>query len=183
VDSVIDAGYADDILPLEEIATALKLRILGPRLLERAEIKLELTPVLDAALAVQRTRLGNIQLLDRVTDTLHIVAQYGFRADFLEHFQVMSVDDDSLDSARAIRAQHRVVIEDVELDPLYAPHRKIASAAGYRAVQSTPFFARGRHLLGVLSTHSARPLALTPAQARNLDEFAAVAGDVVAGHL
>lgn len=49
------------------------------------------------------------------------------------------------------------MIRDVETDPAYAAHRDIARNAGYRAVQSTPFFSRNGLLLGMLSTYFKQP--------------------------
>ena len=37
----------------------------------------------------------------------------------------------------------RLIVEDVETDPGFGPHRPIAAAAGFRAVQSTPLLSRG----------------------------------------
>jgi hypothetical protein len=45
------------------------------------------------------------------------------------------------------------VIADVCSDPDFEPHRAIAAAAGFRAVQSTPLTDACGQLRGVLSTH------------------------------
>ena len=50
----------------------------------------------------------------------------------------MSTEDDAA-CGRTLRTGKRTVIEDIETDPPYAPMRPVARAAGYRAVQSTPF--------------------------------------------
>jgi len=52
-----------------------------------------------------------------------------------------------------LRSGTRVIIEDVEADPGYAPFRAIARAAGYRAVVSTPLLGFDGAPLGAISTH------------------------------
>jgi GAF domain-containing protein len=55
---------------------------------------------------------------------------------------------------RAFRAQEAVVIEDVEIDPDYAPFIEVARHAGYRSVVSVPLISARNALVGVLSVHS-----------------------------
>ncbi|MDF5708456.1 MAG: chemotaxis protein CheB [Nostoc sp. S4] len=117
--------------------------------------------VLDRALVIHRTDMGNIQLFDIQTSSLFIATQCGFRSDFLNHFRTVGINDNSA-CARAIRAGESVIIEDVEVDPLYMPYRAIAAAAGYRAVQSTPLTSRRGMILGLLSTHFCQPRQLLP---------------------
>ena len=52
---------------------------------------------------------------------------------------------------RAAREGGRVIVEDVQTDPGFAPHSRIAASAGFRAVQSTPLFSRAGEVLGMLS--------------------------------
>src|SRR5262249_39026083 len=73
----------------------------------------------------------------------------------------------------------RVVIEDVELDPSFEPHRRIAAAAGYRAVQSTPLKSRSGGVLGMLSTHFRQPHRPSERDQRFLDLYARHAADLV----
>jgi GAF domain-containing protein len=45
----------------------------------------------------------------------------------------------------------------VTSDPDFAPHREIAAASGFQAVQSTPLLDSHGHVAGVLSTHYPLP--------------------------
>jgi GAF domain-containing protein len=123
-----------------------------------------LATYLESALAVHRTDLGNIHVVDP-TGALVIVAQRGFGEAFLNHFRIVRQRENSA-CARAMRGRAPVVIEDVDADPLFAPHREIAAASGFRAVQSTPLMSRRGSMLGVLSTHFRTPRAFS---ARELD--------------
>jgi len=112
--------------------------------------------VLDATIALQRADYGNIQLFEPATGVLQIAAQRGFSAAFLEHFARVDMNEPSC-CGRALRAGERVIIEDVEQDPEYLPHRAIAAHEGYRAVQSTPIRGPEGGTIGMLSTHFRQP--------------------------
>ena len=113
------------------------------------------TRALRAAISFTRADFGNVQLMDRESGGLRIVAQRGFGPDFLNYFAI--VGDDASACGRAAKTAVQTVITNVALDDGFAPHRAIAEASGFRAVQSTPLVdARGR-ALGALSTHYRRP--------------------------
>lgn len=110
---------------------------------------------LQDALSIMRADRGNIQIVDPVTGSLRIAAQAGFSEEFLEYFAI--VDGDGSACGRAARQVAQTVITDVNTDTGYVPHREIAAASGYRAVQSTPLLDVHGNLVGVLSTHYPRP--------------------------
>jgi len=130
-------------------------------------------------MGTQRADFGNIQLYDRETGTLAIVVHRGFSQAFLDYFARVDAHGTSA-CGQALKSSARIIIEDVTTDPSYAPHRAIAAAAGYRAVQSTPLLDRTGAPVGMLSTHfrghhrpSDRDLSLT-------DQYAQQAADVIA---
>ena len=129
-----------------------RLHELGTRLIEAGDLLQGLQEILDATIDLQRADFGNIQLRDTATGVLEIVAQRGFSRAFLDHFARVDSSDDSA-CGRAMREGARVIIEDVEQDEGYSPHRRIAAAEGYRAVQATPIRGRDGHAIGMLSTH------------------------------
>jgi GAF domain-containing protein len=94
--------------------------------------------------------MGNLQLVGAL-GTLRIVTQHGFGDDFLEHFAV--VDGDGSACGRALRHRAQTAITDVRADPGFAPHRRIAAASGFRAVQSTPLVGPDGRVWGIVSTH------------------------------
>src|SRR5688572_9362901 len=105
-------------------------------MIDHPEIAHELCEILDTAIAAQHADFGNVQVYDHQSRALQIVAQRGFDARFLEYFREVRPDEGCA-CARAVSGS-RVVVEDVELDPDFAPHREIARVSGFRAVQSTP---------------------------------------------
>jgi len=149
------------------------------RLLSARTIADAMQEILHAAIEMQGTRLGNVQLLNADTGKLEIVAQQGFEPAFLEHFREVSVEDDS-NCARALKSACRQVIEDLEADPDAGPEfRRVAAEAGYRAVQSTPLIGRDGTPLGMLSTHYPRPHRPSEREARTLDLYALQAADII----
>src|SRR6185369_3910342 len=106
-----------------------------------------------------------------------IVAQRGFKQDFLDHFS--NVNEESAACGRAMAQGGRVIIEDVESDPGFAPHRHIAASAGFRAVQSTPLFSRSDELLGMISSHFRLPHRPSEHELRFIDLYAHLAAEFI----
>jgi len=134
-----------------------------------------LDEVLEFALTLLGAELGNIQLADPATGALKIAAQRGFGREFMEYFA--AVTDDRSACGRAAQRHAQVVITDVTADPGFAPHRDIALASGFRAVQSTPLVNRAGHLVGMLSTHYPRPATPPRRDLQIISRFGALAGE------
>ncbi len=136
---------------------------------------------LDTVLSLARADRGNVQLADPASGALRIIAQHGFDEEFLDHFAV--VDDDRSACGRAARFGAQLVINDVIVDPGFLPHRQIAAAAGFRAVQSTPLVDAAGRLVGVVSTHYPRPYAPSVRDMRIVRRYADLIGQVFASRL
>lgn len=108
--------------------------------------------LLERSLELVNTTLGNIQLMDSKTGTLEIAAQRGFHPDFLNFFRQVKAQDGCA-CGRVVRYREPTIIQDVMLDEEFAPYRKIALRAGFRAVQSTPIISSSGAFVGVVSTH------------------------------
>jgi hypothetical protein len=134
-----------------------------------------LDEVLEFALTLLHAELGNVQLADPATGALRIAAQRGFGPEFVEYFA--AVTDDSSACGRAAQQHAQVAITDVTTDPGFAPHREIALASGFRAVQSTPLVNRAGHLVGMISTHYPRPTTPLHRDLQILSSFGALVGE------
>jgi PAS domain S-box-containing protein len=160
-----------------ELTAMTRLHELSTHLLEISEFQPLLEEVLDATVALQNADFGNIQLYNPETQALEIVAQRGFHQDFLEYFG--NVRDTGAACGRAMELRERIIIEDVETDSEFAPHRHVAASAGFRAVQSTPLFSRSGEFLGMLSTHFRRPHRPPPRDLRFTDLYARHAAEII----
>ena len=190
--SVYNAGVVEDITErrrAEEESATLKdelaaeltamtrLHEFSTHLLAITEFRALLEGVLDATIALQNADFGNVQLYDRDTGALEIVAQRGFYQDFLEYFG--NARDIGATCGRAMKVHERIIVEDVETDAAFAPHRAMAASAGFRGVQSTPFFSRSGEFLGVLSTHFRKPHRPSLRDLRFTDLYARYAAEII----
>jgi PAS domain S-box-containing protein len=164
-------GLANDLAAMN------RLHELSTRLVEINDLQDLLEEILDAIIALQRADFGNIQLYDRETGALKIVAQRGFKQDFLDYFD--SVHEGQAACGLALQQRQRVIIEDVEVDPGFTPHRRIAASSGFRAVQSTPLFSRNGEPIGVLSTHFRRPHRPSERDLRLTDLYFRLAAELI----
>jgi two-component sensor histidine kinase/PAS domain-containing protein len=137
--------------------------------------------VLDAVIELQRADFGTLQLYDRDSGALRLVAQRGFDPDMLRHLAGPGADGSICGAAFAGHA--RVIVENVTLDPRCQGLRPLAVAAGFRALQSTPLSGRNGERLGVLATHFRHPHRPSERELRLTDLFALQAGDIIASRL
>src|SRR5262245_6320942 len=165
----------------EELAAELmamkRLHQLGTLSLETTEFQPLLEEVLDATMTLLNADFGNIQLYDPTTGGLKIVAQRGFKQEFIEYFD--NVHEGTAACGTALQRRERVIVEDVLTDPICAPHLEIVISASYRAVQSTPLFSRNGEPLGMLSTHFRRPHRPTDRELWMTDLYARQAAEMI----
>jgi PAS domain S-box-containing protein len=128
-----------------------RLHDCSSRLWQITDLHEGLGEMLRASIQMMGADKGKVQIVSPC-GVLTIAAQEGFDKPFLKFFKEVSVEHSSA-CGRALRAGHRIIIEDVETDEECAPFRHIAVTAGFRAVQSTPLMASDGKPLGVLSTH------------------------------
>jgi signal transduction histidine kinase/CheY-like chemotaxis protein/PAS domain-containing protein len=162
----------------EECDLVKNLHGLVNRLLVCPDLPKALEEVLLAAIEITRADMGNIQLYDPSNNILKIVAHRGFKQDFLDRFRTVGIEDNTACS-RAMSSGERTVIEDVQADVLFGPHREIASSAGFRGVQSTPLMNRSGKMIGMLSTHYRHPYFPSEHDLQKLDLYARQAADFI----
>jgi hypothetical protein len=166
---------------LDEPQAAQQLYVAAARLRRIRQLEPLAGQALDHVLSLARADRGNVQLADPASGALRIVAQHGFDEEFLDHFDV--VDDDRSACGRAARHRTQLVIADVITDPGFEPHRQVAAASGFRAVQSTPLVDQAGRLIGVLSTHYPRPYAPPDRDMRIIKRYADLLARLLAARL
>ena len=139
-----------------ELAAMKRLHRIGTRFVPNGELGNVLDEVVDAAIAITGSDMGNMQLLDN-SGGLTIVAHRGFERPFLDFFN--TVHEGPAACGTALKQRQRVIIEDIAESAVFtgSPAREAVLASGARAVQSTPLCSRSGHLLGMLSTHYKTP--------------------------
>lgn len=162
-----------------ELNAMQQVQDLSLQLFSSLDLDLMLHRVLEAMINLLHADLGNIQLYNPQRQVLELVAHQGFNAEFLDYFREVQADFGSACS-RALQSRQRVIIEDVETDPEFAPHRQIAAAAGFRSVQSTPLLSRQGEILGVLSTHFREPHRPSERELGILDLYGRMLSEMIA---
>jgi PAS domain S-box-containing protein len=138
-----------------------------------------LEEILGAVIGLLGAHKGNVQLLSEgERRVLTIAAQQGFAQEFLDFFREVSAADDSA-CGRSLRSGARVIIEDIEADPGYAPFRGVARAAGYRAVVSSPLLGFDGASLGAISTHFRAAHRPSEQELQRLDLYLRQAADFI----
>src|SRR5262249_4750815 len=88
---------------------------------------------------------------------------------------------DAASCSVAMHLRDRVIVEDVTTSEIFAGQhsRRVLLDEGIRAVQSTPLVSGAHALIGMISTHSARPGRPTERAFRWLDLLARQAADYI----
>jgi len=160
-----------------ELAAMTRLHEWSTRLMASAELQPLLEEILHATIELQNADFGNVQLYNPQSRTLQIVAQRGFQQDFLDQFR--EVRHDSTPCGQALSRGSRVIVEDVQTDAAFEPHRQVAACAGFRALHSTPLFGRSGQPLGVICTHFRSPHPPSERELRLTDLYARQAAEMV----
>ncbi len=129
-----------------------------------------LQAILDAAIEITGADKGNIQLFDPASNTLELIVQRGFEGRFLEFFARVRRDEPLACSA-AMQTCGQVVVEDVTQSDIFAGQKSldVLLEAGIRAVQSTPLLNASGEIIGMISTHFARPHRPSERQLRHVE--------------
>lgn len=167
-------------LLVDEPRAAQRMLSLSEKLETASERPALLDRALEGAMELLGTDLGNVQLAHPSSGALTIATSCGFDSEFLEYFAV--VDDDSSACGRAARRRSQSVIVDVRNDPGFAPHREIAAASRFRAVQSTPIVDPAGRAWGVISTHFRASHQPSPVQMQLIDWYSERIGASLACH-
>ncbi|MBW4499368.1 MAG: PAS domain S-box protein [Scytonema hyalinum WJT4-NPBG1] len=169
-----------------ELADMTRLHSLSTQLLQDRELEPLLQEILEAAMlqqgaaqgaiALLQADMGNLQIYDQQEPSLKIVAQFGFKQEFLDFCSATA--EEAL-CGISMRERRRVIVGDIQTDPRFEHLRLIAEKAGYRAVQSTPLFGHSGEILGVLSTHFRHPHRPSERELRLLDLYARQAAQLI----
>ena len=168
---LLNAQLASD---LESMA---RMQAISTRMVQAGGFSLLLDEILNAAIGITSSDMGNIQLFEG--KTLRIVSQRGFEASFLDFFN--AVHEGQAVCGTALHNRKRVIVEDVMDSPIFAgnPALDVLLTAGVRAVQSTPLVRRSGQMLGMFSTHYRVPRRPSESQLRMLDLLARLAADLI----
>jgi PAS domain S-box-containing protein len=175
---ITERKRADEMMRTD-LEAMTRLHKLGTLFVHEGNLEPILNEIVDAAIAISGADFGNIQILDRASSDLKIVAQRGFPQWWLDFWN--SVSKGKGTCGTALGRGERVIVEDVEQSPIFAgtPALEIQLKAGIRAVQSTPLMTRSGKMLGMFSTHYKTPHRPDERTLRLLDLLARQAADII----
>lgn len=135
----------------EQLEDLQQLQEMSIRLFTSRDLEPILHEVLRTAVSVEHTDMGMLSLWDPEKGCLTIGASIGLSEAFLEASKC--IVPGAAACGTAFERRQRVIVEDVETDPIMDPFRDLVHRAGIRAVHSTPLITREGNVVGVLSTH------------------------------
>src|SRR5262245_45665770 len=165
-----DVG-ADASLRLQEISTLL---------IQEGNLDALYERVLDAAIDLMSADMGSMQKYDAEQDRLRLLASRGFHLESVAVWEQVNRDS-ATSCGMALSAGRRVIVPDVECSDVMAGSTdlNVSRRAGIRAMHSTPLVSRSGRLLGMISTHWAKPHYPTEHELRALDVLARQAADLI----
>lgn len=177
---IVRAGACDRVLTVEDVAAALRACFTSQDLLRCAEIQMEVSVLLDAALQVSGTRMGHVARPLRDSDGVRVFAHRGLRFEGIHAIEAIGASDRTT-VGRSLRQRARVVVSDVMQDPGWPEERRVAPAVGFRAIHATPVPAPDSDIAAVLTTLFPQPHVVTAQEALEMDRIARHAGHLIAG--
>jgi len=154
-----------------------RLHETSARLTSLLDLESVLREVLRAAMAVQQAGRGLLSLGDPEGPGLRLGVHAGLDDEFLRHVEKIPPGRGGCGTAYLER--RRVVVEDTEADPLYAPYREAARRAGFRSCHSTPLISGHGDTIGVLSVLFEEPHRPSDREIRLMDLYARIAADAI----
>ena len=161
-----------------ELTEMTRLHELSTALLAESDLSAMLNRVLEACVQLLHAEMGSVQLYEEGDQCLKLVAQQGFDQAFVDHFRIVRSDSNCPCGAALARGE-RVVVEDLSRQAEFAESAEFLARYGVAAIQSTPIYSQGGKLLGMLSTHFARPHRPSEREMRILDLYVQQAERVI----
>jgi signal transduction histidine kinase/DNA-binding response OmpR family regulator len=161
-----------------QLADMTRLHALGARLSNSLELPAVLEEVLAAVTGLQGTDRGVLMLYDRERGAMRTAAAVGFSADQLDAVEQATPGLRANGSVTAV-ISGSIIVEDVESDPVLAPHLSAALRAGCHAVCSTPLLTCGGELIGSIATYFPRPHRPSDRETRLVELYARQAAEFI----
>lgn len=143
------------------------LHVMSIELLQATDLQQQLSVLLKAVTVFHQSSQGVISLYDNLAVSLVMQASVGISASGLAQLACQAIGDGTC--GLAFQERQRVVIQDTECDPRFAPYRKFSREQAVRAVCSIPFFNNTGSPIGVLTVYFSSPRQPTERELRLAD--------------
>ncbi|OWW00132.1 hypothetical protein ATY81_25405 [Rhizobium sp. R72] len=181
--SMIIAHHQSQEQIRKELEDAKRLQTISLELIHDGRHDALYQTILEGAAAIMRSDFASLQVLhpDRgESGELSLLAHKGFTDATVRSFEWVRVDSASI-CGQALRAGGREVVYDIDsADTMRGTaDLTIYRQAGIRAIQTTPLYSRAGAVIGMLSTHWAKPHVPSEREFQLLDVVARQAADVM----
>jgi PAS domain S-box-containing protein len=155
------------------------LRDLSTQLLIEDNIQVLYDKIMATAITLTRADAGTVQILDRATQELMLLASQGFDRTITDHFDRVNAGSNTSCGLALLRGTRAFIDFDMPEcdDPCGALRMHVN--AGYRSAQSTPLLSRSGRPIGMVSTHWRKHHRPTERELRFLDLLARQAADLL----
>jgi PAS domain S-box-containing protein len=162
-----------------DLANTRLLRDLSTRLLIEDNIQVLYDQIMAAAITLTRADAGTVQILDKATQELVLLAAQGFDCTITDHFDRVNASSNTSCGLALIKGTRAFIDFDRPEcdDPCGALRMHVD--AGYRSAQSTPLLSRSGQPIGMVSTHWRQHYRPTEQELRFLDLLARQAADLI----
>ena len=155
------------------------LRDLSARLIAEDNIQVLYDEIMATAITLTRADAGTVQILDKATQELVLLASQGFDQTITDHFDRVNASSNTSCGLALLRGTRAFIDFDMPEcdDPCGALRMHVN--AGYRCAQSTPLLSRSGRPMGMVSTHWRQHHRPTEQELRFLDLLARQAADLI----
>jgi PAS domain S-box-containing protein len=173
-----DRKQAEAIITTDLENTRL-LRDLSTQLLIEDNIQVLYDEIMATAITLTRADAGTVQILDKATQELVLLASQGFDCTMTDHFYRVNASSNTPCGIALIAGTRTFIDFDVpECDDPSGALRMHVNA-GYLCAQSTPLISRSGRPIGMVSTHWCKHHCPTERELRFLDLLARQAADLI----
>jgi PAS domain S-box-containing protein len=162
-----------------QLADLTRLHQLSIRMAATLDLQPMLDELLNAVVELEGADFGLVSLTgsDADGEFLQIGASVGFSKELISMLGRLSPGSGACGTC--LQRKARVIVEDVEADPIFEPYREFARLSGFRAVHSTPLITRSGEMIGVLATQFREPCHPSERSLRLIDLYARQAVDYI----
>jgi signal transduction histidine kinase len=120
--------------------------------------------------SISAQSMASVLLVDS-SHRLRVGAAPRFPRDFISLVDGLKIGPAVGSCGTAAHRRERVIVEDIQADPLWADYRELAAQYGLRAGWSSPIFSSERRVLGVFGIYWNKPQSPSPAHFRLIDQI------------
>jgi PAS domain S-box-containing protein len=137
-----------------ELADTKRLQAISAMLIEREDDGAIYENIVDAAMRLMRSDAASVQMLDRDTQELRLLAWKGFHPESAAYWHRVTSQMGTM-CGSALKRGERIIVTDVwkESYPEGSKSLDHFRLSGIRSVQSTPLVSRDGSVIGMISTH------------------------------